>query len=596
MVGKRQIRTVRLSETVSPFGPGAIVDILGESFMAVTGDKWPPSSVRQPISCDRLAAKLRVDELWAAPSTGNPEGPRTPGLEFVRFPAWLFCQECRRMVNWRRMMEKGKSPACPDCEGRLVPMRFVVACTDGSHAADVPWVDWAHRDSDTGCSAKDRLRFQPSRGSREGLSALEVTCDACKTRRSLGELRKDVFKKEGFTCRGAQPWQHEWGNCGKPLEVLQRGATSLHFGESVSAIDIPEVVGSAAELEERVKNHPYFTAIKHNPANNNLLDDMIAELTAQYGYKADALRGTVAALSGGEPNVLHAKGALVSEEYDAFMAAKAGTAPTENFVTRNVDLGEDGDSPVVAGLRALISGVVIVDRLREVRASYGFRRYRPEADLVPAVPKSEFQKGWLPAVEGYGEGVFIQFDGAHVDAWAQHPEIMRRIGTITAHRDESTLGERLHTASPQYVLLHSFAHALMHELAFRSGYTAPSLRERIYCEADGAYAAFIYTTSSDVEGTLGGLARQGEEPYLASAIVRALEQVAWCANDPVCSESEPQSIDGMNLSACHACMLAPETSCEGFNLLLDRTLLVGSPDLPGFFDNVTRLALESSIR
>jgi hypothetical protein len=404
-----------------------------------------------------------------------------------------------------------------------------------------------------------------------------------------------VLKKEGFTCRGAQPWQHEWGNCGKPLEVLQRGATSLHFGESVPAIDIPAVAGSAAELEDRVKNHPFFTAIKHNPAID-LLDMMIAELSTQYGYSADTIRNSVAVLMGGEPNILDATGALLAEEYDAFMAAKVNSAPSENFVTRTAQISAEGNSPVVAELRSLLAGIVIVDRLREVRASYGFRRYTPEADLVPAVPKNNHQKGWLPAVEGYGEGIFIQFDGARVDEWARNGAVSKRIETITANRDNSTLGSRLHASSPQYVLLHSFAHALMHELAFRSGYTAPSLRERIYCEAEGEYGVFIYTTSSDVEGTLGGLARQGEETYLASAIVRSLEQVVWCANDPVCSESEAQSIDGMNLSACHACMLAPETSCEGFNLLLDRTLLVGSPTLPGYFDRVTTLAIESLMR
>src|SRR3546814_2352700 len=53
-------------------------------------------------------------------------------------------------------------------------------------------------------------------------------------------------------------------------------------------------------------------------------------------------------------------------------------------------------------------------------------------------------------------------------------------------------------------------------------------------------------------------------------------QAAWCPNDPVCIESEPQSIDGLNLAACHACCLAPETSCESQNLLLDRSLVVGS--------------------
>ena len=39
-------------------------------------------------------------------------------------------------------------------------------------------------------------------------------------------------------------------------------------------------------------------------------------------------------------------------------------------------------------------------------------------------------------------------------------------------------------------------------------------------------------------------------------------------------------MNGMNLAACHACLLLPETSCERFNLTLDRATLVGLPDQP----------------
>jgi hypothetical protein len=50
--------------------------------------------------------------------------------------------------------------------------------------------------------------------------------------------------------------------------------------------------------------------------------------------------------------------------------------------------------------------------------------------------------------------------------------------------------------------------------------------------------------------------------------------------------------DGLNGAACHACTMAPETSCETFNRFLDRALLIGLPGdaaLPpdqrtGYFD------------
>jgi hypothetical protein len=592
-MSKKVIRTIRLSEAVSPFGPGAVVDVLGESFMAVTGDAWPPAKLRTQVECERLASKLGVAELWAPPSTGDPDSPRTIGLEFVRFPSWLFCQECRRMTQWSRSREKGTTPQCPDCEGRLVPMRFVTVCTEKSHVADVPWSEWLHRVGGDGCKSRDSLRFQPSKGAHEGLSALEIACDACGTSRSLSELRSDVLQRDGFTCHGTQPWEHTWKGCGKALDVQQRGATSLHYGETVSAIDIPEVDGRAQELAEQIQRHPYFMALVDDP-NSPIADAVVLEISSKLGCPPGTVRALLAVGNSGSPQLRTARGSLLAEEFEAFIAAIAGTAPTEDFVTR-IESIDDGDSPALADLRTHIGEIVLVDRLREVRASMGFVRYRPDLELIRSVPLNPNEARWLPAVEGYGEGVFIRLNGDSVDEWAGADPVAKRAARITANQETSVLGSRLHLSSPQYILLHSFSHALMTELAFKSGYTAPSLRERIYCEADGDYGVFIYTTSTDIEGTLGGLVRQGEKPYLAQAVTRALEQIAWCPNDPVCSESDPQSIDGLNLSACHACMLAPETSCESSNLLLDRTMLVGGDGIPGFFQSTLEMIMNDAI-
>lgn len=276
---------------------------------------------------------------------------------------------------------------------------------------------------------------------------------------------------------------------------------------------------------------------------------------------------------------------LQADEYEAFLAAIRGVAPAENFRTRPTKLRDDyGDAR--DSLIRLISDVVLVDRVRDVRAVLGFRRYTPDAHMVPAVPFSPHERRWLPAVEGYGEGVFIRFSESAVAAWASQHEVQRRGSDLLSDQNGSQLGRRLHIVSPEYVLLHTFAHLLMRELAFGSGYTAASIRERIYCESEGDYGIFIYTTTTDVEGTLGGLVRQGEPDLLGQAIVRALEQAAWCPNDPVCIESEPQSIDGLNLAACHACSLSSETSCESNNLLLDRAMVVGSESMRGFFEDV----------
>ena len=109
-----------------------------------------------------------------------------------------------------------------------------------------------------------------------------------------------------------------------------------------------------------------------------------------------------------------------------------------------------------------------------------------------------------------------------------------------------------------------------------------SLSERLYCseEDDGKKMAgiFIYTASGDSEGTLGGLVRQGRPDAFPRIIKKAIASAKTCSNDPVCILSRGQGRDSLNLAACHACGLLPETCCEERNAFLDRGLVIGTYD------------------
>ncbi len=99
----------------------------------------------------------------------------------------------------------------------------------------------------------------------------------------------------------------------------------------------------------------------------------------------------------------------------------------------------------------------------------------------------------------------------------------------------------------------------------------------------------IYTAAGDSEGTLGGLVRLGHKDRLESIIRQAVSRASWCSADPVCSENlGGQGSRRVNLAACHACTLLPETSCETINQGLDRAMIVGTPDnrAHGFMANL----------
>jgi hypothetical protein len=132
----------------------------------------------------------------------------------------------------------------------------------------------------------------------------------------------------------------------------------------------------------------------------------------------------------------------------------------------------------------------------------------------------------------------------------------------------------------RYILLHTFSHMLMRQLALECGYSAASIRERIYAREpyeDGGPMAgiLIYTSAPDSEGTLGGLVEQGHPETLQDTIYRALQDAQLCASDPICAERPPsQTGRTLHAAACHACLFAPETSCERGNKYLDRNTLV----------------------
>jgi hypothetical protein len=132
----------------------------------------------------------------------------------------------------------------------------------------------------------------------------------------------------------------------------------------------------------------------------------------------------------------------------------------------------------------------------------------------------------------------------------------------------------------------------MRQIVLDCGYTAASVRERLYSRQpgeDGGPMAgiLLYTAAPDSEGTLGGLVELGDPITLGRHLQQALESMRLCASDPLCAEHRPDTLGRTIQGACcHACQFAPETSCERGNRYLDRSVLVNTFAATGtaFFD------------
>ena len=189
-------------------------------------------------------------------------------------------------------------------------------------------------------------------------------------------------------------------------------------------------------------------------------------------------------------------------------------------------------------------------------------------------------ENWYPAYEVRGEGIFIEINSELIDNWLkdnQDAEI--RANKLSDKYNEEKSDEMKREITPKFIMLHTLAHLIIKELSFECGYSVTSLRERIYCDMPGEEdimsGILIYTADGDSEGSLGGLVKQGKKEILPKIFKNAIKRAKWCSYDPVCINSEGQGRKSQNLAACHSCTLLPETSCEEFNVLLDRALIVG---------------------
>lgn len=126
-----------------------------------------------------------------------------------------------------------------------------------------------------------------------------------------------------------------------------------------------------------------------------------------------------------------------------------------------------------------------------------------------------------------------------------------------------------------FALLHSISHAFMNAAGELSGLSGNSLTEIILVETA---SIFIYAQTS--QGIpLGALSGMAETNY-AYFLKKIFEESKNCVFDPICTERDQ--------TACSACLIIPEISCNHFNAELGRKYLysIDGVDAPtiGFWE------------
>lgn len=557
----------RRSQLISTYGVGGLFPSESTSFMIAGLHEWDVERA-EPIVEPRLARALGVKELKSPPAGGKRDVP------VIRYPYTQVCPKCRRIGPLSELSKDKNTAKCKVDNVDLSPFRLIGACRNG-HVSEFPVSQWLHggqQDKVTSGAHEMRLTVL---GRTSSLGDLTLTCTCGVDSRNLeGAIGAGSLAQFG-KCRGLRPWlgldTHE--DCDLVPRVLQRGASNVWFPAVRSSISIPPYSDALAKFVGR-----YWEMVKDPAA---VTSPVLAGLAAMSKgrYSAEQIKREIDRRRGDEGDDEELSEArLRADEYKALVEGREDEGLGSDFVCLRRDVPE--------GFESLISDVRKVTKLREVRALQGFTRLDgapdPSGPTQKLCPLAPTHLHWLPAIEVSGEGIFLAFRRAALEEWAAGEFAKKRQSVLqrAADRAAADYGRAQSNVDIVKVAIHTLAHIMIDQLSLDAGYPAASLRERLFVDEITA-GLLIYTASSDSAGSLGGVAAMAEARHLGDALREGLQRLAWCSSDPVCIESSGSGADGLNLAACHACVLAPETSCEMNNSFLDRALLFGTHDADG---------------
>lgn len=559
-MSNEKAQPIRPTQFITTYGPGAIIETLhgprliydlrnSELFTEKTPRDF---EIVEPALSQLLPQNGRI---FRFPNNSDYEvEDSTPIYQTTPFPRWSLC--IKHNLLYRYNFKEGI--ACPHCpkvprwkayeQAGLQAINFVLACADG-HLDDVPW-SWYLHSGTAGCRPETIIW----KGAGGPLRGVVLVCPDCKASIRLSDLYHQDHK-----CSGCFPEQKSKGNdiCIRKAVLCQRGATDLHLPSVITSLTLPQV---DSKLREALSNSEVAPVLRYKLRVKKTLDEADWQEILSDPKLAEGVKKEIASAPLGARQIaaehLDEDNAQVTVEESRSLELKTllEAANTGKLKSSNFELDCQGARSFLLGESKL--RVTPVTRLRIVAAQVGYSR------LSGARVETGYRYGggfWFAGVEQYGEGLFLDLDSLPRSCgpvWQRWQQRFLETGKIEEH--------------PMMVWWHTLSHRLIRALAIDSGYSAASVRERLYLDGDKG-GLLIYAVQPGGDGTLGGLVAL--VPRFARILRFALDSLDVCSNDPLCGEQKVSSLRKSGAS-CYACCLLSETSCEMRNLSLDRKLLL----------------------
>lgn len=588
--------SLRMGQLFGPYSVGAIYPCDANTTVMIAGLDPYRSFIREgrlrEVEDPRLQQYIGVRRLYSPP---EDEGSGSAYVPALRFPNWLYCPRCERM-QYFGPTNTSNTLCCKSCTDKyhhtvkLVPERFVVVCPHG-HIDSFPVMEWVHNGEDIDPRDPNHIIYRHTKGGSTTMGDIEYRC-SCGARRTLnGANTPGGLSMIGYHCKGRQPWLDKNSSIpcsadNRDLRVVIMGATNVCYPDVVNSVLIPDAI------DEKVRTavNKQFGSLLKMDCEGRLTNDILDMLARASDVNPDDFRLAYnQQKSSGDSGKSQTD---VEYLHDEFLTLRdPHRSEKGKFVGTAIDVSKYG----LPALRSFISKVTLVETLTVTRALVGFTRLNPEYNDSKTMEErrrvlSVGKLDWTLANQNIGEGIFVELNNSRLGEWANRAEVASRISIMQENLDVSRRERNLapKILNPKYVVIHTLSHLLIRGISEVCGYSAASLRERIYCQQfmndDGMedfedmHGLLIYTASSSGDGSLGGLVRSGEPGRFEDIFLGALQKATWCSDDPVCIESAGQGLDSCNLAACYNCTLLPETACENGNKFLDRGVVIGTLD------------------
>lgn len=570
---------VRQSQAITTFGIGSMVDFVSQTAMINGLDDWDWCYDNEYKINNLNLQNLLGVKYFVKPKISLKEkkwGKDNPDLPATIFPKTLYNPKCKKLSEAGKRDCALKNDAykcyCEKCRGKnqYFPSRFVLVCPKG-HIEDFPYSWWVHEgQGKKRCEDNPQMKMYYT-GNKTDMESLYVECSNCGAKRSMKTASaRNVFSK--YKCTGNRPWLGDKEKCSagddEHMQMLIRNESSVYFPYTISALTIPPwSTKIAKEIQKTKLDFEKVMGPITESDKPRLIDNLCKKMP---NVDEEFIKELLEKLLDKENQQVQTTQTIMEDEYDAIIRQKREDQ-NGDFVSHAEDVPEE--------FNHIIDSVIAIDRLTVVTAMVGFTRLTAPTRYNDEnmAPISKTKKDWYPGIEQHGEGVFIKFNQNILNSWVnknaeRYLEMGKKLEKSFFYNDRF---------SPQYVFLHTFAHLFIRELSNLCGYSAAAIKERVYSTFKGSKkemaGVLVYTSTSDSDGSLGGLIEQAQKVKIEIILKSMIERGKWCSSDPICYISKEQGFMSLNYAACFACTLLPETSCEFNNILLDRCSVCGMP-------------------